>query len=63
MNRVLKLDGILSVQSKRPEAKLLEAVTADGLFDPEAQAKGVFTFKKARKQPVHGATTYSAMLA
>lgn len=48
MHRVLKTNGILSVQSRWPEKKLMEAVTANGLFHLREKAKGIFTFEKAR---------------
>ena len=49
MHRVLKTNGILSVQSRWPEKKLLETVTANGLFRLREEVKGVFTFEKTRK--------------
>jgi ubiquinone/menaquinone biosynthesis C-methylase UbiE len=49
MHRVLKTNGILSVQSRWPEKKLLETVTANGLFRLREKVNGVFTFEKAGK--------------
>jgi ubiquinone/menaquinone biosynthesis C-methylase UbiE len=45
MHRVLKTNGILSIQSRWPEKKLLETISANGLFHLR-EAKGVFVFGK-----------------
>lgn len=49
MHRVLKTDGILAVQSRWPEEKLLGAVTANELFRLREKTDGVFKFEKVRK--------------
>jgi ubiquinone/menaquinone biosynthesis C-methylase UbiE len=46
MHRVLKTNGTLSVQSRWPERKLLDAVSANGLFHLREKADGVFKFQK-----------------
>jgi ubiquinone/menaquinone biosynthesis C-methylase UbiE len=48
MHRLLKTSGILSVQSRWPKKKLLETVTASGLFHLREETHGVFAFEKAR---------------
>jgi ubiquinone/menaquinone biosynthesis C-methylase UbiE len=50
MNRVLKTNGILSVQSRWPEKKLLGAVTANGLFHLREKANGIFVFEKTENE-------------
>jgi ubiquinone/menaquinone biosynthesis C-methylase UbiE len=49
MHRVLKTHGILSVQSRLPEKKVVETVTANGLFAFREEAKGVLVFEKERR--------------
>ncbi len=46
MHRVLKKNGILSIQSRWPEKKLLEIVGEGGLFNLRQRAKGVYIFEK-----------------
>lgn len=46
MHRVLKENGLLSIQSRWPEEKVLNLVTANGLFDPMGKVGGVLAFKK-----------------
>ena len=46
MHRVIKVNGILSVQSRWPEQKLLEATTANGLFQLRDKTGAVFKFDK-----------------
>lgn len=46
MHRVLKTHGILSVQSRLPETKMLEAITTNGLFNFREEARGVLVFEK-----------------
>jgi ubiquinone/menaquinone biosynthesis C-methylase UbiE len=48
MHRVLKTDGILSIQSRWSEKKLLDAVTANGLFHLREKTGGVFKFAKVK---------------
>jgi len=49
MHRVLKTNGTLSIQSRWPEKKLLDAVTANGLFHLKEKTDRVFNFEKVRK--------------
>jgi ubiquinone/menaquinone biosynthesis C-methylase UbiE len=46
MHRVLKTSGMLSIQSRWPEGKLLDAVSANELFHLREKADGVFKFQK-----------------
>jgi ubiquinone/menaquinone biosynthesis C-methylase UbiE len=46
MHRVLKTKGTLSIQSRWPERKLLDAVSADGLFYLREKTERVFKFQK-----------------
>lgn len=46
MHRVLKTKGVLSIQSGMPEKKLLETVTANGLFHLRERADRIFVFEK-----------------
>jgi len=46
MHRVLKINGILSVQSRWPEKKLLDAVATNGLFCFKEKTGNVFKFSK-----------------
>jgi ubiquinone/menaquinone biosynthesis C-methylase UbiE len=46
MHRVLKTDGILSVQSGLPQKKVLEAVTATGLFNYRETTKNLVIFAR-----------------
>jgi ubiquinone/menaquinone biosynthesis C-methylase UbiE len=46
MHRVLKTHGILSIQSRLPEAKMREAIAANRLFNFREEAKRVLVFEK-----------------
>ena len=46
MNRVLKTNGMMSIQSRWPEKKLTDAVTANALFRLREKTDGVFKFEK-----------------
>jgi len=46
MHRVLKTDGILSIQTGWPEQKLLDAVTANGPFHLREKNNRLYSFEK-----------------
>ena len=48
MHRVLKTDGILSIQSGWPEQKLLDAVTANGPFHLIEKNNRLYSFERVR---------------
>ena len=47
MHRVLKPDGKLSIQSRRPEKQLIDTVTSTDLFHLEKKNRGVTVFAKS----------------
>jgi ubiquinone/menaquinone biosynthesis C-methylase UbiE len=49
MHRVLKTNGALSIQSRWPEKKLLDAITSDNLFHLREKGDGIFKFIKIGK--------------
>jgi ubiquinone/menaquinone biosynthesis C-methylase UbiE len=46
MHRLLKANGIMAVQSGRPEKKLVDAITSRGLFQLTEKTNRVFKFEK-----------------
>lgn len=49
MHRVVKLNGIMSINSRWPEEKLLGSVAANGLFCPREKYNGVYRFQKVER--------------
>jgi ubiquinone/menaquinone biosynthesis C-methylase UbiE len=49
MHRVLKTDGVMSIQSGWPEEKLLDAVTANGLFHLREKKNRLYRYERIRR--------------